>query len=515
MFIYMVIPPLSYLSLNSISPLEYVPFVSTVTGMYQIFKRHVASPEEKISALHTHSFQVLSGDKSWRSYVMLLPVLGNVILLGYDALHCKEIKNFEEILEQFELLHDQELQPLLKEIKVLYAKKSTSRLPAMKELKGQWEKVQSDVQALFEERIQQGVASDGSIEKLLFIVDEQVKSVSKKVISLKNEKYRSMVGYLRYATSYNQIRQAACAGREREVKAFIKLGNEAQVINKLKFGPNPQSKAAHEMNALLTALAENPRNINVSYNPGLCKYVVTNSNGYCLCADFQALLRNVDWKQVVPLVEEASPIWDAVTSIFYWFTKGDPRPQGPLSNEEYRALNMKYLQADYIPINRLLRGDCFSFDANGWLKNGAMYISPSQESRQVDALVKGHLLTAARAIQGLYKLPEYKCSEKYLWRGEGFQNAAQFHAEIRRRINAIGKDPEPSYGFTSTSTHHLISTFAQKGCLTLIRNTGDGKDVRKYSPFQEEEILFPPTRIQWLYHKQLADGFHLFIARQV
>ena len=48
----MVIPPLSYLSLNSISPMEYVPFVSTVTGLYQIFKNHVASPEEKIADLN-------------------------------------------------------------------------------------------------------------------------------------------------------------------------------------------------------------------------------------------------------------------------------------------------------------------------------------------------------------------------------------------------------------------------------------------------------------------------------
>jgi hypothetical protein len=127
---------------------------------------------------------------------------------------------------------------------------------------------------------------------------------------------------------------------------------------------------------------------------------------------------------------------------------------------------------------------------------------------------------AGRAIHGFYKLPDYQGpKKKYLWRGESFLTGdvklALDVKEVERRINAIGKDPEPAFGFTSTSAQGLDQKFAGN-CLTLLLYEEGGKDVSKYSKYHgETEILFPPTQIQWLYHKELESGGHLFIARPV
>ena len=511
----MCINPITLSSTNQVNPFDYVPAASTLRGLYQIFCAY-APPAEQTVSLKEHSYSLLSGGKSWRSYVMLLPFLGNAVLLLHDYLYdgSPSDQDILSFLLRMEPFADPKLQKLLNHTKSLCQRNFDITIPSMKKLKQEWENLQNDLYCEQLSKQDLGQLSDKNIQTLLAIATTQVENVSQKIVALKREKHLLAAGPLRNARTYYEVLTYAYQGNEKAVKAFIKLGQEDREIHKVQKVRVPQSQAAQEMSALLNMLQKDATDLKFSFDKNTRKYVAKNGSGKVLCKDFQKLMRTVDWSQVV-LEDEGfnlSTFFDIATNLL---TKGRLFSDPTLKEGEYKAVHNEYCADSYKGINMLLRCLSFSFDENGRLKSSAQAVDSTTESAHIDYTVKRYLPIAAKAILGLSKLPDYKEKyRKYVWRGESC-SPESYTAELQRRINALGKKPEPCLGFTSTSATNLMESFSGN-CLTLLRNEGGGKDVRERSPLKhEQEILFlPTTQVQWQYHKEIRGG-HLFLARTV
>jgi hypothetical protein len=487
--VFMQVSSAQILSQQDVNFHEYAPGFSTARGLYQIFHAHVQPSTDHGAPLKKHTYTLLSGERSWRSFIMLLPIIGNIILLILDKLLF--IPADENLFLQNDAqLADPHLQKFLDEMRSLSKKNFQNSIPYMKDLKMQWEKLYNDI--LHEQ------SADENRQKLLSIAKALFEKAAKKVVALKKEKHLQEAGPLRNATHFYQIQSQAMSGNEKAVKAFIKLGQEEKEVQKIKQSRSPLSLAAQEMSLLLKMLQQNMNSLTFSLDKKTNKYVAADSEGKILCQDFQKLLRSVDWSQVSLDKDKGIIFSNLRAAMQSSVSLPASLPNQEITNEEKYILQKDYILDGFTPMNKLLRGDFSSFTA--------------EEAANINATLKINLLKVAKLICGLCKLPDYQGASKFVWRGETTNWIyPEFYVEIQRRISAIGKAPIPSFGFTSTSVQKIVKG---ENCITLLRNDGGGKDVRKYGISYEQEILFPPTKIQWRYYKKVFGG-HLFLARTV
>lgn len=80
--------------------LSYIPFVSTVTNLFDLYQKYVVLPNLQLDALckHKHYYQHLQKKPTLRCVVLLLPILGNIIIGIYDFVKIKKLPGQDIII---------------------------------------------------------------------------------------------------------------------------------------------------------------------------------------------------------------------------------------------------------------------------------------------------------------------------------------------------------------------------------------------------------------------------------
>jgi hypothetical protein len=71
-----------------------IPVISTLTGAYTLYQKFKHVPEEPVEGFHAHVLET----STYRSCMLLVPVLGNVLIYNLDTAHAKTIRTIEEVL---------------------------------------------------------------------------------------------------------------------------------------------------------------------------------------------------------------------------------------------------------------------------------------------------------------------------------------------------------------------------------------------------------------------------------
>lgn len=189
-------------------------------------------------------------------------------------------------------------------------------------------------------------------------------------------------------------------------------------------------------------------------------------------------------------------------------TKG---PCGQLSHGEKLAINIYTTQYCSV-INRVLRGDI-----EGIVRLEAGATKPAEK------VLRDALLNAAMAVAALNKLPDYDPpkadGKQFLFRAENKYIPKEVLQDRIDKVNGGGK-VGIECGFISTSAEKPSQKYFNDntGSCLLLYNC-KGKYIKALSAYPDEnEVLLPPTQLQWRYHtEEDVEGrkIHFFVAKGV
>ena len=299
----------------------------------------------------------------------------------------------------------------------------------------------------------------------------------------------------------------ALRGKEREVAAFIKLGQETRSVQEIQQRRVPPSPATVQLRNLIQLCNENSP-ITFGLDKNTKKYIARGGDGEIHCLDLQELILDADWSQVVSDNSQKQTQNTSVHSWLKWVLSPILGGNETKLTDEDRTAIQDYVRDGYVEMNWFLRGELSRIIMPN------MSIGCVDESAQqliIDTKIRTILNKIVKLIQALRKLPDFNSGSRYLWRGERFDDGA---SEIQRRILAVGKEPISSRGFISTAASRLGLHYSLGNCITLLRYKGGGKDLRSAFNDYEQEVLVPPSKIRWLYHKKVGEK-DFFIARTV
>jgi hypothetical protein len=169
-----------------------------------------------------------------------------------------------------------------------------------------------------------------------------------------------------------------------------------------------------------------------------------------------------------------------------------------LRPSERLAIHMYTMEGPYIMVNFLLRNRPDLMFAQLQERTG----TDTSTAEQRTALLKESLLQAGAVSSALTSLPNYEGSvdtagkkRQYLYRAD--VNLPQQIVEQRIRLARDGGiSCEAGFLSTSHTTPAENLVLSNPTTLTIIRNAY-GKHVSPLSVFGENEVLLPPTQIQW------------------
>ena len=462
---------------------DYIPVIGSIKVVIDIFKaQKEKQPKSSSESLREkHSWKNIRPNQSGvdiRKFFVFIPVIGTFAAAGFDIY----LKKHKQRKPSTPSARGEELKgkPSTFSARAEELKKNRvpDDLPNLKKLRDEYLSLLRDILSAHKKTPANDIATRSSLKDLYNAVYKQYyEPIQSKIIRLKKIKNEEQAHSAQLVT--DSCRQGNVSG----VKALIKSEQERGVRPKLIPRETPQSQQSRDMREILEEIFSPRNDLSINFDQNTRKYTVSIGNKK-ICEDLGSLLKQVNWSHV------ASPN-------SHWREK--------ISEEDKKAAYDDYKGTGYSNINRFLRG------------NIEEAFNTPPDSRQIVDFVK----KIAALVLAVSDLPDYDPNRKthrYLWRGDDF-TGPKGAEEIQRRINAIRnhQGPESYSGFLSTSHTQLDPNYSEGNCITLIRGNAGEKlvDIGGKEDKGENEVLFLPFRIEWLYHRQLDGGTHLFIARAI
>lgn len=314
--------------------------------------------------------------------------------------------------------------------------------------------------------------------------------------------------------------EAFQSGCEQAIASYIKMGNEGHITQKLVELPFKKSQETLDAEILIKGILQNFDAVTIVKNHG--KYLVYfNGKKY----DLQKIIQNVNFNQINLTSNDLKAYENLLSNKLSNTPFLNDSSHAPLYQSltygEKAAINV-YTGSGYMNMNDLLRGDIQA------VANNASAQPPLTQKAASSLALKETLLHVAVAVSGLNKLPDFVPNpgpdgqpRKYVYRGE--YSVPSSVLEKRKKAVEEGGKTLWEMGFLSTAhTQPASGFFSSYSKVGIMIRDIKGKDVSGLSMFPyEREILFPPTQMQWLYHKEIVVDavYHktmdLFVVRAV